>query len=274
VGGAPLLDIVDDVTLRDDLEREAPTRPGWYRVVCDDLRFALWAQRRCEASAFSPEALLGAFFDDLDGELLEAGDGTPHPEHRRVVDPLGHTLAVVATYPSERERAAELVLRPLEKRELEPVLGQLLQVCRDFGCAIPAEAALHVHLDRAPWMQARRLSQLILDYSAARELLRAQLRPNPRCRRLGPFSEAIQAAAAEHRADFDSLREALRAAKPTKYVDVNLTGLTRDRPLHPTLEVRCMSMSWELRDVVDRLAALDDFLDGVRQNADARDTQT
>jgi hypothetical protein len=271
--GQVMCTLVDDVTIKEGLERGAATGEGLYRVVLDDLRMALWAERHCWAESPEPASTLAHLLRTFDGELLPRGEEPArHPDHRAAIDPYGHPLAIVALYPHERERVCEVVTRPLTRDERAERLAAILEVARALEFVVPTEAALHLHLDNGPWRSHARLRQLILDFSAARPLLWEELQPNPACTRLGPLHEKIVEAARENDGapDDASFRRALRSVGPTKYADINITGLTHDRPRHPTLEFRCLPMSLDTERVLSLTDQVEGFLREVAETADAR----
>lgn len=270
-----LCTLVDDITIKDGLDRSAPTRDGLYRVVLDDLRLALWLERKAWAPRPDPASTLAPLLRTFDGELLAPGEPPArHPDHRAAVDPYGHTLGVVALYAGDRERPCEVVTRPFARGEREEKLALLLDTARELGFTVPKEAALHLHLDNAPWRSKPRLRQLILDFSAARPLLWEELRPNPECTRLGPLHERIVNAARDNDGapDDQAFRRAIRSVGPTKYADINITGLTHDRPRHPTLEFRCLPMTLDAARVLERTEQVEGFLREVAETADAAPT--
>jgi hypothetical protein len=269
--GVVLCTLVDDVTLKAELDKEAPTATGYYRVVIDELRLALWAESRCWSDEAGADAVLAGYAETFAGTLGEAGgEGAKHAEHRVLLDRWGHALAVVATYPGERERACEVVTRPLARGEREAVVGTILEVAKALDFGLPEESALHLHLDADPWRAQARLRQLVQDYSAARHVLYEELRPNPGAKRLGPFRPSVVRAAATPADDDESYREALLSAGVTKYSDINLLGIVRRRPRQPTLEFRCLRMSMDASEIFEMTDAVEGFLLEVARAADAR----
>jgi hypothetical protein len=267
--------LVDDITIKDGLDRGAATKDGLYRVVLDDLRMALWLEKKAWVDRPDPASTLGPLLRTFDGELLAPGvPPARHPDHRAVVDPWGHTLGVVALYPGDRERACEVVTRAFARDEREERLTVILETAGAIGFTVPKEAALHLHLDNGPWRTKPRLKQLILDFSAARPLLWEELRPNPECTRLGPLHERIVTAARNNDGapDDAAFRHAIRSVGPTKYADINITGLTHDRPRHPTLEFRCLPMSLDPQRVLGLTEQVEGFLREVAETADAAAT--
>lgn len=265
--GRVLATIVDDNTINKDLLTSAPERPDLFRFVVDDLRLAIWLERHSWTNEWTIDAILGQLCDTFDGKLLPAGvQPAQHPEHRVVIDPVGHALGVVALYGGERERVSEIVTAPLWTHEREPILELLLGTAAQLGFVCPHEAALHLHMDRDPWMNTRSLRRLILGFSEARTKIIETLSPNPACTKLGPFSERVVGAAAsvdEASTSFDAFRKMLRAAGATKYADINILGIINEPPLHPTLEVRCLPMSLDAARVESLTREVERLLDEI-----------
>lgn len=245
--GRVLATIVDDNTINKDLDADAPDQPELFRFVVDDLRIAIWLERHSWTHAWGLDTIFAQLTKTFDGTVLPRGvHPAQHPEHRVVIDPVGHALGVVALYGGERERVSEIVTAPLWPYEREAVLDLLLETAAGLGFACPHEAALHLHLDRQPWMNTGSLKRLILGFSEARTSILETLSPNPACTKLGPFSaRTIEAAGSSASMNFDAFCKLLRATGATKYADINILGLINEPPLHPTLEVRCLPMSME-----------------------------
>jgi hypothetical protein len=268
--GRTLFTLVDDVTIKADLDHDAPTAEGLFRLVIDELRLALWLEARAPVERPLPEVLLEPLLTVFSGSLQAQGEGqAKHPAHRPAVDPWGNTLAVVALYPGERERVCEVVTAPLFADERKEVVSLVLSTAVELGFTIPKEAALHLHLDAAPWREARRLRTLITEVTSLRKLLYRELSPNPHCTRLGPYSlELVRAAQSHPDDDFDALCDRIEGTRPTKYCDVNLLGVIRKQPRQPTLEVRCLPMSLEPRDIFRSVATVEGLLSDLAELAD------
>ena len=270
--GEVLFTLVDDVTITADLDKEAATPSGQFRVILDDLRISLWAEQRCWGpDTEDPQALLRVILETFDATLNNAGTaGARDARHRIISDPWGHGLGVVALYEGERERPCEVVTRPLSRHERRGVIARLLEVidAEDFG--VPHEAALHLHVDNGPWLSTARLSQLMRDTQAARPLLHEMLEPNPACKRLGPFTKKVMDVV-DSGADlaFRDLCSAISKAGASKFVDVNILGVIRERPRHPTVEVRCLPVDVSEREMFARIDAVENFMREVALTADA-----
>ncbi len=259
--GAARFDLVDDVTLREHAAEpgEGPARGApLERVVMDDVRLSKWLERRSFVAARPDvrEALK---------PLLEVF-GATHDEGRgTVLDPWGQVLAVVDNEPTAHARVCEIVTRPLPARGPERDEAVRAALAAAAGCAVPAAAALHVHVDAGPWRSTPALRALVLAWADRRDELLARLRPNPRCKKLGPFPADVVRVARECPSDlpFSTLAAALKLAGANKELDVNLLGVIEPWPVQPTLEVRCLPMSTDpaavLASVDAALAVLDDI---------------
>jgi hypothetical protein len=268
--GRALFTLVDDVTIKADLDPHAPTSDGLFRIVIDELRLALWLEARAPVEKPHPEALLDPLLTVFSGELQSQGEGhAKHPAHRPAVDPWGNTLAVVALYPGQRERVCEVVTAPLFREEREETIALVLSTALELGFSIPHEAALHLHLDAAPWQDARRLRTLITEVTSLRKLLYRELAPNPNCTRLGAFSlELVRAAQSHADDDFQALADRIEGTRPTKYCDVNILGVIRKKPRQPTLEVRCLPMGLSPKEIFHSVHTVEGLLSDLAELAD------
>lgn len=239
-----VLRVTDDLTLQDDLVRGAPPRPGWFRIVSDDVRMLRLARRHLDPRAPIEHVLdpLGALFGS-EPELLPSGVV-------RLADPWGSSLALAAPLPGERERPCEIALAPTVGGEL---MDQVLAIARELGFTAPAEGAVHLHADRGPLESASALRQLVHLLDGREADLHRVLRTNPRCRRLAPWPAALRSAVDQP--GFASLSwaqalEHLRPLRLSKWVDLNLRNLVHDIPGKPTVEWRILPVSLEARPIL------------------------
>lgn len=257
---------VDDLTLQADLDREAPPLPGWWRILSDDRRILHLARRHARPEA-GPRGVLEPLAA-LYGVAVEAvGDGV-----LRVRDPDGRPLLMAAPLPGERERPCEVVTPPLppgSAAALGERLEGLLGPARELGFTVPAEAAVHVHLDAAPFARPAVLAEVVRRWSAEAEALRARLGTNPRCRRLGPWPPALLEAVSAP--DFAGLpwseaRARLGELGLSKYRDLNLRNLVHPVVGKPTVEVRILPGALHAAPVVEAVVHLVDWFEdlGVR----------
>src|SRR5687768_1884483 len=107
--GALIAKCVDDLTLVDDLERETPPKPGWFRVVSDDMRLLNLVARtgRADAGPYEAVAPIAALF----GTEAETFPGNMV----RVTDRNRAPIAIATPLPGERERPCEVVTPPIAR---------------------------------------------------------------------------------------------------------------------------------------------------------------
>jgi hypothetical protein len=234
--GTVLAWIVDDVTLQDDLKRSAPPRPGWWRIVSDDRRLTTLASRFVDADADLPAAIkpLAELFD----AVPEQGPGGMW----RIRTDGGIPVAIAAPMPGERERVAELVTAPIES-DHSTALTAMLGAATDLGFGGPAEGATHLHFDAGPLREARVFRRLVQLLHPLHAQLRDAFGTNPRCRRLGPWPEAlIETVEARGWDDlaWEEAAERLNEVPLTKYCDVNLRNVVNPPPGKDTIELRTL----------------------------------
>lgn len=262
-GGRVVARCVDDLTLQDDLDKQAPPLPGWWRVLGDDRRILHLARRHARPE-LGPRGVLEPLAALFGVSVEGVGEGV-----LRVRDPDGRPLLLAAPLPGERERPCEVVTPPLPRGSPEALaerLELLLGPARELGFTVPAEAAVHVHFDAAPFARPEVLARLVPRWQAERESLRDRLGTNPRCRRLGPFPEALLEAVAAP--DFAGLpwseaRARLGELGLSKYRDLNLRNLVHPPPGKATLEVRILPGSLQAEPVVAAVRELVGWFEGV-----------
>jgi len=228
--------VVDDVTLQDDLERSAPPKSGWWRIVSDDRRLTALAARFVDADADLPAAIkpLAELFD----AAPEQGPGGMW----RIRTDSGLPVAIAAPMPGERERVAELVTAPIEA-DHATALAAMLEAATDLGFVAPAEGATHLHFDAGPIREARVFRRLVQLLHPLRAQLRDAFGTNPRCRRLGPWPEALIETVETSGWDdlaWEDAAERLSEVPLTKYCDVNLFNVVNPPPEKDTIELRTL----------------------------------
>ncbi|GAB1691960.1 amidoligase family protein [Krasilnikovia sp. M28-CT-15] len=250
--GAPLCTLVDDVTLLADLNPRAAARPGWYRILSDDPRLI-----RLIAAHSDPGGTLEVALDAA-ARLWDA-PVQRHGDVYRLDDPAGATIALAAPLGGERERPCEIVTPPLTG-DHRAALERLLGPARELGFTVPREAAVHLHVDGAPFRSAPALANLVRLFASWREPLRALLGTNPACRRLAPLPPAL-VAAADGAPTYEQLRAAAAEGGLTKFFDVNLTQLLTDTPVRDTVEVRILPGAIDASAVLDRAGVVELLLE-------------
>lgn len=258
--GHPVARLVDDITIEADLA-SVPGRPGhrgWYRVLCDDARLLRLIERHADPDAPLPAVLepLAAMF----GTSVEGFAGAA-----RVNDAGGATVAVAMLLPAGRERPCEIITPPLAADHAYS-LERLLVPARELGFTVPQEAAVHLHVDGAPFRRPEAFANLVRLFAYWREALWAVLNTNAACRRLAPLPEAlvefVEASLpdANEGARWARLQEVARAAGVTKYADVNLSQLVAENPVRDTVEVRILPGDIDGHAIVQRAAIVEALL--------------
>jgi hypothetical protein len=252
--GAPVARLVDDITLVSDLAG-ATTRPGhrgWYRVLCDEPRLLRLIERHTDPDAALPDVL--APMAELFGTRVDLVGGAA-----RVNDTTGATIAVVMPLPAGRERPCEVITPPVARNHGR-VLDELLTPARDLGFTVPAEAAVHLHLDGAPFRQPGAFANLVRLFGYWREPLWAALGTNEACRRLAPLPAELLRLVERGDQSWGELSAAARSTGLTKYADVNLTQLVAPHAVRDTVEVRILPGSLDTSAILRRAALVERLL--------------
>ncbi len=250
--GGLLCTLVDDVTLVAGLDRRAAAPPGWFRILSDDSRLLRLLAAHSDPGGTLPVAL------DATAQLWGSAVQR-HGDVYRLDDAAGATIALAAPQGGERERACEIVTPPLTG-DHRAALEQLLAPARELGFTVPHEAAVHLHLDGAPFRQPHALANVVRLFGRWREALRTVLRTNPACRRLAPLPDEL-VAAARGVPSYDELRRAAADGALTKFFDVNLTQLLTDTPVRDTIEIRILPGAVDSDDIINRAALMELLLD-------------
>ncbi|WP_024285574.1 amidoligase family protein [Cellulomonas sp. KRMCY2] len=258
--GHPVARLVDDITIEADLAA-VPGRPGhrgWYRILCDDARMLRLIERHADPDA--PLATVLQPVADLFGVRVDVFAAAA-----RVNDASGATVAAAMPLPAGRERPCEVITPPLIAGH-GLALERLLAPARELGFTVPQEAAVHLHVDGAPFRQPDAFANLVRLFGSWREVLWSALDTNPACRRLAPLPEALVDLVelpwqdADDRSGWARLQEAARAVGVTKYADVNLTQLLSKRPVRDTVEVRILPGAIDGTVIVRRAAVVEALL--------------
>ncbi|MEM7338525.1 MAG: amidoligase family protein [Actinomycetota bacterium] len=228
--------LVDDITIIADLDDRAEPTGGLYRVMSDERRIMNLVERIAnpEADAASVLEPLAALY----GTEVEPGKAGL----TQLRDQYGASVAVVAQQGGERERVCEVIFPPLTG-EAGPQLAAVLEPARDAGFRVPAEAAVHVHLDAEPFRSAPALARLVRAFGSDRDAVHERLRTNPRCRRLAPLAPALVAEAAAPgfgRRPWGDVAAWLATLDLAKHADVNLRALAGHRSAADTVEIRVL----------------------------------
>jgi hypothetical protein len=249
--GDLLCTLVDDVTIVADLDPTKAPLPGWHRLLTDDPRLLRLLARVSDPAGPLETALDGAA--SLWGSAVE--------QHGKVwrVDSAGATIVLATPSGGERERPCEIVTPPLVE-DHAAALEELLGPARDLGFTVPVEAAVHLHLDGAPFRDPGALANVVRLFAHWREPLRELLGTNPNCRRLAPLpAELVDVVAGTP--SRDELRDAAKRGGLTKFFDVNLTQLLRDDPIRDTIEIRILPGTLDCDEVMTGAAIVEALLD-------------
>lgn len=253
--GSPVCSVVDDITIVADLDVRAAPLPGWHRIVTDDPRLLNLLARVCDPAAGVEDVLrpVAALFGT---EVVRAG-GAIH----KVSDRDGTSVAMAAPLPGERHRPAEVITAPLE-REHGAALERLLAPARELGCTVPAEAAVHLHFDAAPFRTPAAFANVIALFSGWRAALWSLFGTNPACRRLAPPPQALVDLVDGLRelGSWEEVRTAVAAVELTKFCDVNLLHVVRHPPERDTLEVRILPGAATAEAVLRHAAVVEGLL--------------
>lgn len=226
---------VDDLTLQHDLQKSAAPRPGWYRIVSDDVRLL-----RLIESQSDPEASIDKVLEPVatlfQTELVSGPGGM-----KKVVDRAGASVAMACSLPGERERPLELITPPWESDQRSR-LQEMLSLLEQEACGVPHEGATHIHFDGSLLRQASTVANLVNLWSHHGDALRARWGTNPHCTRLGKWPQELRSEVNSSgflELDWAQARERLAALPLTKYCDLNLLNLITERP-HCTVELRVL----------------------------------
>ena len=258
--GRPVARLVDDITIEADLAGVTGRagHPGWYRILCDDARLLRLIERHAD-----PDAPMSSVLQPV-ADLFGVGVDV-FPGAARVNDASDATVAVAMPLPPGRERPCEVITPPLLSGH-GIALERLLAPARELGFTVPQEAAVHLHVDGAPFRRPDAFANLVRLFGHWREVLWATLETNPACRRLAPLPADLLELVerpwldADNRTGWARLQEAARAVGVTKYSDVNLTQLLGQRPVRDTVEVRILPGDIDGVAVVRRAAVVEALL--------------
>jgi hypothetical protein len=248
--------LVDDLTIRQGLDPRARGTRGWYRILSDDHRLLRLVHRHADPAASLDDVLEP--LARLAGVRAQRLNGVV-----RVDDEAGATLAMAAPLVGERERPCEIVTPPLTGSHHRRLV-ELLAPARDLGFTVPAEAAVHLHFDGAPFRSPEAFRSLVRLFAHWREELWRILGTNPRCRRLNPLPRGLVRLVEDRSTqDWSWARLAGAAAETglTKFFDINLTALLQHAPVRDTVEVRILPGSADAGEIIARAALVEQLLD-------------
>ena len=274
---SPALEVVGDsgelvATLRDDssiVEDLRGTRAvggltgtGPMRVVSDDRRLLRLLASQFDSARFNPDAVVRAA-SALDLIVVDLDD-----ERLKLHDRDGETVALTGPIPAARGRVAEVVSPPLTRDNLRPWLDLIAEAASRERCTVPVEGATHLHFDAEPFGRPDRFGRLVEWFDVHFDKLRQHYQTNERCRTLGPFDRAFVELSRNvgTRCDVSSwqaVKEDLFRLHRTGFGDVNLVGVLHPVPPKPTIELRFLPVSMDLRAVEKWALELGGVLDGL-----------
>jgi hypothetical protein len=254
--GAPVARIVDDLTISAEL-RPDDALGITHRILADDPRLIRLIARHADPTAPIAEVLEPVAV--LFGSRVE-----PRPGGRfRLDDPTGATIAMAVPQSAERERVVEIVSPPLTD-DMGGRLHRLLDVAADLGCTVPAEAAVHVHLDAEPFRDPQAFAALVRLFGQHRDELWERFATNTACRRLGPLPDELVALVSEpgfgHR-PWAEIEVALHELPLTKFADLNLVNLRDRTPGKDTVEIRILPGGISAPAIMRQVALLAELLE-------------
>lgn len=254
--GQIIASCVDDLTIQDDLEKNTPPLPGWYRIVSDDPRLLQLIKQQANPDDSLSEVLqpIAQLFGT---EVMEGSEGM-----FRVSDQLGLPIAIAAPLPGERERPCELITPPIEGDHFH-ALENLLKTARDLDFIIPIEAATHFHFDAIALCSTPVFCNLVEILWEEGDNLRRQVGTNSHCRRLGKWPEEFIELI--HNPIFRSLpwNEAtiyLKKLNLSKYCDFNVKNFIDSIPNKNTFEARIFPGWLETEPIIEAAKSMEDIL--------------
>ena len=246
--GRKIAHTVGDLTIQEQLDRGQPAKPGWNRIVSDDIRILLLTARHVPA--------MGDLYRNLKS-LAELFGTTPvkHEAIVRVEDEYQSSVVLGAPMPGERERVCEVVSGIIENPTFEDI-ERLIIPARKLGFSIPVESATHIHFDAKLLQNARTLRNLIFLLHEYRWVLRDILKTNERCIRLGSWPEELFGVISMP--DFAQLAweqaaDRLKELPLTKFCDFNIKNLIHGFTSKNTFEVRILPGLMDTQPVLDAI---------------------
>ncbi len=252
--------LVDDITIRRDLNAKHRSELGWGRVVSDDPRFL-----RMMADRLEP---IGSTFDDVSSAMEALGLTCIEHEHAiKMVDSSGASVALLAGVPGERERVCELISPPLTK-QLPDWFDKVTATAARLGFVVPAESATHFHYDAEPFRSPGVFRRLIWNFVEHGDMIRQRFRTNPNCSRTGLLpTELLDLVDSDdyETKSWNEIASRVRTMKDVvKYLDVNLTNLIADDPKVDTVEFRMLPGSISGEGLREMLVLMDAIVEQIR----------
>lgn len=254
--GSLIARFADDLTLINGLDRDAPPKPGWYRIIGDDARFLRLIAYHADPAAplnkvLEPAAkLFGVELQHLENNVVRLADSYDSP------------IVMAATLPGERERPCEIITPPILENHAAR-LAALLEPAQKLGFTIPNEAALHIHFDSTKLCNAKTFANVVHLFGTYGEALKQLVGTNPNCRRLGGWPDILHQLVSHPEfteLTWEEIREELEEIKLTKFVDFNLANMAHARVDKHTFEVRILPVSLEVEPIMQAAALFEAML--------------
>ena len=253
VDGSLYARLVDDITIRSDLDAKHRSELGWGRVVSDDPRIL-----RMISDRLNP---IGATFHEVSSAKEVLGLTCIEHEHAiKMVDSSGASVALLAGVPGERERVCEVISPPLAD-QLPGWLDNVTGTAAGLGFVVPAESATHFHYDAEPFRDLEVFRRLVWNFVEHGDMIRQRFRTNPNCSRIGQLpSRLLDLVDSDEYGNksWKDVASTVRAMKGVvKYLDVNLTNLVAEDPKVDTVEFRMLPGSISGQDLREMLVLVD-----------------
>lgn len=259
--GRKLAHTVGDLTIQAQLNRLESAKPGWNRLVSDDIRLLLLAARHTPA--------MGDLYTSLTSiaELF----GTKPQQHDSIVrieDEYQSSIILGAPMPGERERVCEVVSGIIEQPTLADI-EQLIEPAQKLGFTIPLESATHIHFCALPLQHPRTLRNLIFFLHEYRLVLRDILQTNPRCVRLGSWPQELFSVVGEQdfvHCSWSQATSRLLTLPLTKFCDFNIKNLIHGFKNKNTFELRILPGLMEAEPILDAIVLFSHIFSYVQKN--------
>lgn len=247
--GDKIAHTVGDLTIQAQLDRSQPAKPGWNRIVSDDIRLLLLTARHAPAMG------------DLYTSLQPVADmfGTQPQRHDSIVrieDEYQSSIVLGAPMPGERERVCEVVSGIIENPTLQDI-DMLIYPAKKLGFTIPIESATHIHFCARPLQKARTLKNLILLLHKYRWVLRDIVQTNERCLRLGSWPQELFSVindTAFGQLPWNEAKAKLIGLPLTKFCDFNIKNLIHGFSSKNTFELRILPGLMDSKPVMDAIS--------------------
>ncbi len=148
------------------------------------------------------------------------------------------------------ERVAELVTAPFHRSDLGALADVVRLIGAIDGVTLPDTAALHVHLDGAPFLEARALMRLIDLFTAEAAALAERVRMPSGLRRAQPLPPALRDALHDAMR-VEDVQATLRQHIPGRGFALNLYNLAAGEPDKLTVELKIAGATLDPAQVIE-----------------------